>query len=343
MPARVFAGKEPQHEVAPPPMGFLQQSRRAHLWIVVVALAWIGLGVLTGVVGATQGEQGKAATALLIVQQSRPSILDSTRPNEEYTAYQATQRALLSSPFVIRAALEDPKVAELPSVKAEADPIEWIGEHLRIEFKGELMAVSFDGGTPEENAAVANAVVDSYLNEVVNKDRSERLARIDTLRNIYEQRLRNLEERRKALREQAQAAGVADPQARADLHRMKVDQLGEILSEARRLRLERTAAEVRLARRREQGGNELAISELEESLAILDAQVKALQEEAESLTAEVRDQFGRVALEEQATRDEIEVAGKGVERIAQEIERLTVEVETPMRVQLLQHAHAPLD
>ena len=144
------------------------------------------------------------ASALLQVKMARPSILETNdlQASHDYVTYQKTQESLVTSTFVISAALGDPAdpnkpngptVAQLSILRDERDPVEWIRERLDTQFRGELMEISLSGNQPQEIAAVVNGVVDAYLNDVVNKERNNRLERLETLKKIHDQRQKNLE------------------------------------------------------------------------------------------------------------------------------------------------------
>ena len=77
------------------------------------------------------------------------------------------------------------------------------------------------------------------------------------------------------------------------------------------------------------------------NLAVLRGFEQELKSEVEQLKKGMTD-FGINALQQESIQDEIKVADQGVARLGQEIERLTVEVEAPMRVELLQKATPPV-
>ena len=92
---------------------------------------------------------------------------DST---SSFEVFKGTQQQMLTSDVVLVAALRKPEAASLAAVKKEDDPVRWLARNLRVEFPGnaEIMRVSLTGEKPDEAAVLVGAVVDAYMNEVVD-------------------------------------------------------------------------------------------------------------------------------------------------------------------------------
>ena len=65
-------------------------------------------------------------------------------------------------------------------VQKEDDPVRWLAANIRVDFRGnsEIMRVSLTSEKPEEAAILVKAVVEAYMNEVVDADRNARNGRI---------------------------------------------------------------------------------------------------------------------------------------------------------------------
>lgn len=166
------------------------------------------------------------AHSMLQVFATTPTILaDTTRNSDrsEFQLYKQTQEVLIKSRFVLQAALRNPKVGRLPSVRAQVDPVEWLAKKLTITFTGEILQVSLNGNDPVEITDLVNAVTDAYLREVVNADRNRRRARFAQLKDVYAKYSDGLKNKREALRTLAIDAGSNDKQTLAFKHQIAME------------------------------------------------------------------------------------------------------------------------
>ena len=194
-----------------------------------------GLGVLflvlliVGSVGATvwwlwhpaQAE----AQAHFLVKDPRPQWFSANQAaapvsEREIIRHRETIVAMVKSMTVLNATLANPSVANTMLTGAES-PLDWLTEHLVVEFEGdsELMVVELAG--PPEHAedyrVIVDAVCQSFSDEVVLKQRFERGRERDTLISIT-QKLREEIIQKIADLEKAKSEG-------ADLAQLEVRQL----------------------------------------------------------------------------------------------------------------------
>lgn len=198
------------------------------------------------------------AEAKIHISSEAPKILFTTAEGKpDFMSYQKTQMALVCSRFVLNAALRQPKVADLPIVKDQLDPAEWLIKELQLDYmlSPEILRVRLRGDQPEELVTLVNAVVNAYMQEVVNKEQLLQQSRSDRLKQIYSQYEENLRSRRKTLRELAEAAGSSNEQTLSLKQRLAVEQMGmaqreliQLQSELRKLQIEVGTQEQRLKR-----------------------------------------------------------------------------------------------
>jgi capsular exopolysaccharide synthesis family protein len=128
------------------------------------------------------------------------------------------------------------------------------------------------GDNPQHLVILVDAVVNAFLQEVVNKEHKRRLERLDQLKelyNIYEDTLRR---KRQTLRDFAQSAGSADAKTLALKHRFAIEQLAmaekelmELQSQLRKLQVEAT----------DQQGKEKTVGDLTVPEAIIAEHINA--------------------------------------------------------------------
>jgi capsular exopolysaccharide synthesis family protein len=155
------------------------------------------------------------AQARLLVAAQPPKVLFQTVETEghdDYKRYQNTQQTLVKSQLVLKAAMRDRKLDNLPMVRKQADPIAWLQDELKVEFvaNSEVMEIALSGDSPKELAVIVNAMSEAYMDQVVNfelKPRQERHDRLKTIQTAYKE---NLKERREMLRKLAESVGSDD-------------------------------------------------------------------------------------------------------------------------------------
>ena len=212
----------------------------------------------------------------LEVKLSKPVLLlETVQEKPDHKSFQSSQLALINSALVLESALKRPGIAELPSVKAQADPLEWLESEIITEFPAgsELMEVSLAGVRADDLAPLVNAVTDSYLDEIVNKDERERLTTVGHLTELHTKGENDLAARRSDLRKLAESVGSDNRSTLAVQHSAIIEELTSYRNEKVHARTERTQAESELtvlkesAMREEQDERKVDPLEIEPYLA----------------------------------------------------------------------------
>ena len=154
--------------------------------------------------------------------------------------------ALLKQRFVLTAALRDPKLKyRFPASNAKIarhNALAWLASEVQVQPKQKgtgLIDVACTLPDPNEAAAVVNAVVNAYMEEVVNKDRLRRRQRFDSLQGISVIKEEELRVKRDRLSRQLDAA-AADDDATV-VTQSDGGQLRRISSELQKMRWDRMA------------------------------------------------------------------------------------------------------
>ncbi|MBN1588202.1 MAG: hypothetical protein JW888_01670 [Pirellulales bacterium] len=227
-------------------------------WLPVAGIMLLGV-ILTGCDAARKKED--AAGAMIQISMRPPSLLGTGQHEdsiEEYKIFRATQAQLIKSPMVLMAALRKPEIAELSIYqREEADPVAWLQDSLEVSFPvdSEIMRVTLADGNTEEAAKMVQAVVDAYLDDVVENERKEKhrtLAELDRLLADKEQDIRH---RRSTLKRLGDELGTTDPETLRVQTQYALQQLNlyqqELLAAKRDLRkhkAERAVMQAALAR-----------------------------------------------------------------------------------------------
>ena len=146
----------------------------------LVVTAWYSLPVQYNAVEFVRIAQNHATLVFETADSSGRSDINS------FLGYKATQRQLLLQPLSLSKALKDPEVAVLPVIREQVDPISWLQQKLEVTFpdKSEMMNVSLKLTDAVAAHKICKSVVDVYMADVVEKERSERLLRVERLEKI---------------------------------------------------------------------------------------------------------------------------------------------------------------
>jgi hypothetical protein len=187
-----------------------------------------------------------------------PAHQDSEK---EFDTYKKTQRLLVKSRFLLIAALRKPEVAKLPSVQAESksgDAVRWLGSILRVEFPDDanLMSISVSLDDPKEAAALAKAVVDSYMSDVVNMEQDRKRSRLNELERVAAETELDIRNKKQVLHEilstprpkDAKDDSSKQPSVEVEMLQLENKRLEQVLHEIL-LERDRTRIELRAAPR----------------------------------------------------------------------------------------------
>ena len=243
----------PASTVPVPDLFALLKALRRH-WLIAFSLGLIAASIAGGLAWRIVPKPKYTASALIEVKTQTPVLLTETnRERSDYRIFQSTQLALVKSRLVLTAALRKNGVGRLDSIKAVADPVDWLEEKLEAEFQAgsELMRVSLSGDRPGDLALIVNAVTEAYLDEILSKDHNERAAASAKLKSLLDEYNDKLSRQRDQLRKLAQTVGSDDKQTLAMKQQIAVQQLSQEQAEVLRVQGELKRSRVELAVLRE--------------------------------------------------------------------------------------------
>lgn len=218
---------DPSRSPAPDPPPHPLISHR--LWMAI-----LGVGLLGAVLGGSvvlvatmpgAGEESKAAgdvppehtaSAWLRVTVRQPSLVFRTAdyPSAgEFEVYKRTQGQLIKSRQVLSTALHRAKEAAPAVVRGKDYSIDWLADRLEVTFPGdaEIMQVSISGDDAQAAGELVNAVVDTYLDQVVGAEHGRRRRRLAALEELYTKKSMEVERKRSELKRLAEMLGTGDP------------------------------------------------------------------------------------------------------------------------------------
>jgi capsular exopolysaccharide synthesis family protein len=180
-------------------------------WLSATALGLL-LAVLAAVPVWVFMPRGYEAVAWLRVR-DKGGMLSQGRDTAEYESYKKTQLAMMKSPYVLQASLRKPGIEGLETLReVGADPIDWLSRALMITAppESEVVQVRLRGKQAEDVSKILNAVITSFIDDIVNKDRTDRLGRRDALEKKFKENMSELRDRRETLNNLARTLGTRD-------------------------------------------------------------------------------------------------------------------------------------
>ena len=237
----------PSQAAMPDPLSLLRALRRR--WSLALHAGLLCAAVAAGAAYFLVPPAKYTARAMFHVSSTPPIVIKKTQCETvpDSGAYQRTQLALLKSRLVLNAALKQEGVAKLKVVAKQVDPVEWLEKELQVDFANgsEILRIGMSGEEAAEPMMLANAVVQAYLDEVVNVEAKQRRDRYDLLKETWNRYQENLREKRKELRRLTELAGSDDKKTLANLQQLELERLGraeqelaKVQSELRNLRVE---------------------------------------------------------------------------------------------------------
>jgi chromosome segregation ATPase len=181
------------------------------------------------------------------------------------------------------------------------------------------------------------------MDEIVNADLKRRLDRQSMLKKLNQKYQDMMRERRETARKLSESAASGDQFAGPDQKSLSRRYDG-LMDRRLTLRLDRAQTETLLGRKSKGAGSQTEevrkeIALLEEHLAVLTAQETVLHEELDHLTRESRNAAnGRLDLAE--TMTDLAAMEDTYRKVRAEVEALTVELEGPRRIRVLEGAVA---
>jgi polysaccharide biosynthesis transport protein len=297
------------------------------------------------------------STSTLRVSRQTPFIVyppahqDSEK---EYDVYKKTQAELVKGRFVLLAALRKPEVAKLPAVQRECksgDDVKWLKGLVKVEFPGdaELMTVSVTTGDPQESVALARAVVDAYLTEVVNVERDRKRVRLSELDRAFVENETDVRCKTEDLKKLAEQLGTSDSGTLTLKQQLALEELTIYRQEMAKIQHELGHARGELAARKAslKGADAAHRPAILDEIKRLEVEVAAAGEQSSAVERQVvmqkreAEKFGGSTVDIEMMRAEIKNQETVLAEISKERQRLKIEIRASPRVTLLERADVP--
>jgi capsular exopolysaccharide synthesis family protein len=226
-----LALKEPAAEQAGPDLSVYLHAMRRH-WLLALAIGLLcaapaGLAVFF-LIGTRY-----TAYSVLHISMQEVSILGNNGPlvdRDRFEIYKNSQQEQLLSRLVLLSALRKPEVKDIPIIREKtlsSDPIDWLAGKLSVSFPGkaEQMVVSLSLPDAKEAKTLVNAVVDSYMSDVVNVENEKKKKKYDEAERTCGEKEQQMRMKREELKSLVGAVGGADPESLGVKLKMVLEEL----------------------------------------------------------------------------------------------------------------------
>ncbi len=284
LPSQVILAAKPAHHD-----GLEQQKHLIVAIISAIRRGWriaVPLGICLFAIGAFASWNSyvprySASAYLRIDADDRPLIFktadESLGRGTDFRLYKSTHQQLLTTPFVLNAALRDTQLSSLVEISSQEDVIGWLQANLKVSFpgEGEIMQVSMQTPSPTACVQIVNGVVEAFMKEVVMSERTDRLNRLNSLERVYGEAESKLRKGQVELRQLATALGTSDSESLTVVQQNTLQQFGKMAEKL---------GEVQFALMQAEGELKLA-KDIERRKNETNSQSKSA-EDSQSLTAE---------------------------------------------------------
>jgi succinoglycan biosynthesis transport protein ExoP len=182
--------------------------------------------------------------SVLQISAVAPRVMFAVADHNPLDQFQRTQIAIVKSRQVIRAALDNPEVAALETVRGKPDPVLWVEKAIKADFLlgPEMLCITLSGNDPEPLIPIVNALTKAYMDVIDGKDHQKNRARLQELKGLHDAYSNKVHTRQDEQAALALRAGARDPQNLFLKQRMVLEeaiqakrQLATIQSEIQRL------------------------------------------------------------------------------------------------------------
>ena len=269
---------------------YVHALRRTWLWCLLAG------GVLAAVVGVAVYQLAPnryTATAEVRASTIAPRLLTSTgvmNQQEKYETFISNMQQALQSRMTLTTALSDPNVKDNSIVRDEPDQEEWLASKLRIANpkNSEVLLVSVTVPEPQLARDLANAVVETYMKDVVAKEDETKGDNLKKLEDFREQLKGSEESMRATISQLATSLGTIDGKALSLEQEIRLSQAQQVKTELAKTKIERlrAAADVLVLEQRKaimEAGNFIAPPDEVEMMVMQDPVGRILMDEISAL------------------------------------------------------------
>jgi beta-lactamase regulating signal transducer with metallopeptidase domain len=283
-------------------------------------------GILAPETAATAN--GKGAVALLRFHKA------ASQTDADYQRSCQTHVVLVKDSEVLKSALQQSTIAELPCLKGEKDPIGWLTRNVDVLMQpgSEILSISVRGVGAADASAVVTAVAQAYLANVVDLEKRNVFKVRDALERRYKQSVDDVRATLDTYNQLAKSLGTADSEALDTQRGLLLDRLRSLGEQISRLENEKHAVDTDLGVAEKL--REKPDPKLRARLDVLNEQIASIAKESDRVANEVKE-LGAARSDLIARKEDIERRMKYTDQLGVQLNAAEVDVVRPNQVELL--------
>jgi uncharacterized protein involved in exopolysaccharide biosynthesis len=283
-------------------------------------------GILAPETAATAN--GKGAVALLRFHKA------ASQTDADYQRSCQTHVVLVKDSEVLKSALQQSTIAELPCLKGEKDPIGWLTRHVDVLMQpgSEILSISVRGVDAADASEVVTAVAQAYLANVVDLEKRNTFKVRDALERRYKQSMDDVRATLDTYNQLAKSLGTADSEALDTQRALLLDRLRSLGEQISRLENEKHTVETDLGVAEKL--REKPDPKLRARLDVLNEQIAGIAKESDRVANEVKE-LGAARSDLIAHKEAIERLMKFTDELGVQLNAAEVDVVRPNQVELL--------
>ena len=160
----------------------------------------------------------------------------------DFMIYKETQGSLLKSTFVVSRALRNNDISQLSMVKYDnfgrprKRAAAWLSNAVKVQIdEDELLGVTMKGRSLKQTEDILKAVIEAYQQEIVNKERLEKVEELANLRKRYQSVYEDIVKETEQVKALAERLGAVDSELIQRKQAMKMAELEAAQHEMERL------------------------------------------------------------------------------------------------------------
>ena len=281
------------------------------------------LGILVGMAGAAAiwlaMPNGRHRASALM--QVKPLVSIGTSADQgiegEFETFKQNQKELIRGRILLSRVLSNSAVARLPDVKSTDDPVRWLSESIKVDWRSpELMEVSIRGDDPKQIQLILAALISEFERDSVAEELLKRKSSREHIDKSLAEIEKQIETHEKRLKKIVQLGSGGSAEMNVELMKFENSELSRILGDKKAKINEMAKLDIELMPLKEKLASidkvEVSYEDLEKFLFKNNDEVKALVEEKraqESMLEKILKTFkpdSQTVLGEKAKLDDIE-------------------------------------
>jgi len=137
---------------------------------------------------------------------------DGPRNQSEYDQFRKTQAARIKSPMVLTAALRVSGISELPMLRSEKEPIQFLTDEIVVvsPLESEVLLIKMRGRDKQQLVKIVNAVHDTAIEKINEGERQKLLGTAELLQRTIKEKEEEIRTKLRSLAEVKKTSNSAD-------------------------------------------------------------------------------------------------------------------------------------